>query len=993
MKKYSYLLAAAMLVCASCSEESMFESPLTGENVINATFEQGISGSRVALVQGVNGALSLKWTSGDAIAVFGEDGTKAVYTLDAGSIGQSNGSFVGTAAIDGNVRGVAYPYNEEEGTSNVKCDAWSDLEITLPSKITFDPNEPAKCNVPMWGELSDNGSVSFKHLGSLLKIDFTDMPAGYDQLIVSSSSPISGIFRVKVDSDEPILLMGTSTPENQKVTIKFDALTDADTNNDKVFYLPLPSGTYASLSVSIGKSTDAEANLVLRNWTNIAFERAKYYTAAVAYVAVTGNNVGAINSALTSAISDENTTAQLVMEEAITAGGEIEIPENSTNVSLDFTSVSGTTSAAPLTINSDVSATPGEATKTLSLNVPTTDAEGSYVTVNTPTSTVNLNGGKIHTLTATTATNTLIVGDGVEIANLIVEKGNIRIKEGGKITNLTYNGEEDIYVILEGNATAPTVDDNTNVKVVSAVEYDLANQPEGTVYNFTSDMILTQPLYIENDVTIELNGYRITHSGSSFTDPNGDKALVVVKRGGKLTVNNKTGDGRISVLGFDENHDIGSHTNNLNIHAAIKMTAYGESSTGETASLILNQGYIEGNYYSITGNGNRHDTYIEINGGWISSLGGELHQDLGSETLGIYHPQNGVLKINGGTIKGYESAIEMRGGELIVDGYAWIEVEGVTTEFSTRPNSSGNTVIGAAIAISPHQGRSVKATVKNAYLKGPRTLHEEYMYDGEVPEIELSMSGISFATGEGYEGDVYSENCKEFISGNFVANRSSILEYLGDNAEVFVEADILDMTEPIKVTADNVTIHLNDNDITSLSSDVFEVTGSLTINGSDDAKVTAGTNTSETGSVSAVWAHSDGSVTINGGHYSVGQDKDGKRNDCIYAGSNSTQTAGTITINGGLFEYTGTPSTEIAKDGDRYLLNCADSTPSSSVTVSAGKFKNHVPGLESTGEGVIVADWASVYYMDTYVPEGADANTVVTAAHDKSVATTWYEVR
>lgn len=274
------------------------------------------------------------------------------------------------------------------------------------------------------------------------------------------------------------------------------------------------------------------------------------------------------------------------------------------------------------------------------------------------------------------------------------------------------------------------------------------------------------------------------------------------------------------------------------------------------------------------------------------------------------------------------------------------------------------------------------------------------MYDGDVPSIELSMTDVDFALGTDWEtgnvihdGIVYSENCMKFIKGTVWARNSSLLNYLGDDTNAYIETNMEDLAEPVKITANNVTIHLNDNDITSLSSDVFEVTGSLTINGSDDAKVTAGTNTSETGSVSAVWAHSDGSVTINGGHYSVGQDKDGKRNDCIYAGSNSTQTAGTITINGGLFEYTGTPSTEIAKDGDRYLLNCADSTPSSSVTVSAGKFKNHVPGLESTGEGVIVADWASVYYMDTYVPEGADANTVVTAAHDKSVATTWYEVR
>ncbi len=949
MKKLCYLLASSMLIWFGCSEENVLEGTPTGENVINATFEQSTSGSRVALVQDGNDNLSLTWTEGDAIAMFGEDGSKAIYTLNPTSAGQTNGSFVGTTQIEGNIRGVAYPYYETNGTANIKCDQYSDMEIVLPSEITFDPTEPTKCNVPMWGELSNNGNVSFKHLGSLLKIDFTDMPAGYDQLIVSASSPISGIFRVKVDSDEPILLGGTPSEENKKITIKFTALTDGETENDKVFYLPLPSGTYASLSVAIGKAMDSNANLVLRNWTNIAFERAKYYTAAVAYVAVSGSDVNAINSALTSAISEENTTAQLVMEEAITAGGNIEIPENSTNVSLDFTTVSGTSETTPLTITSDASAASGEATKTLSLNVPTNDTEGSYVTVNTPTSTVNLNGGKFHTLTATTATNTLIVGEGVEITNLIVEKGNIRIKKGGIIATLTYEGEEDIFIILEEGAEKPTTitDTNSKVKTVSGIEYDLANQPQGTVYNFTSDMILTQPLYIENDVTVELNGYRITHCGESFTDPNNDKALVVVKRGGKLTVNNKYGDGRISVLGFDDNHNVG--INNLNIHSAIKMTAAGESSTGKTASLILNQGYIEGNYYCICGNGNRHDTYIEINGGWISSLGGEIHQDLGSETLGIYHPQNGTLKIYGGTIKGYESAVEMRGGELVVDG-GWFEVEGVTTEFSTRPNSNGNTVIGAAIAISPHQGRTVKATINNAYLKGPHTLHEEYMYDGEVPQIELSMSNISFETGEGYEGDVYSENCKEFITGNFVAKRGSILNYLGEGAEVHVESN-MEITKAIPITK-TVTVYLNNYTIenkTAASTTglddaedeciVFFANGedaNLTINATNGGKVVATGDGEKSYYNVAVWAMNNANVTINGGEFSNTADPEKDGCDLIY-GRNGAN----ISITGGTFKAGAIRSN--LGGGIYGVLNCKDKNENngitqSTITLSGGKF-------------------------------------------------------
>ena len=177
--------------------------------------------------------------------------------------------------------------------------------------------------------------------------------------------------------------------------------------------------------------------------------------------------------------------------------------------------------------------------------------------------------------------------------------------------------------------------------------------------------------------------------------------------------------------------------------------------------------------------------------------------------------------------------------------------------------------------------------------------------------------------------------------------------------------------------------------ITTLTSDVFEVTGSLTLNDTGDedkdAFVCAGTDTENTGSVCAVWAYDGGSVTINGGQYRVGQDKNGNRNDCIYAGSNSKNTAGTIVIYGGkyMFDWSRPAGTvDATKDGDRYLLNCADSSPASSVTVYGGEFFNHAPGLEPTGAGVTVAEGKNVYYREDKAPSGADLTHAVTTSYN-----------
>lgn len=756
MKKSLLGLVAASLILGSCSDETDGTGRLVQDkNVITASFEQGTPGGRVALVQDSNGDLGLSWTTGDKFSLFhqGEDDVESiVYSLNQESDGQQQGIFETETSISGSVQaiGAAYPAD---------CASWDGgkLVISMPSEITFNASSQNNCNLPMWGVVSETANVSFKHLASLLRVDFSNMPAGYDRLIVRASSPICGMFNVLVSKDTPVLsgYSGEQDIENlNEVRVNFEPGTES---TDKLlFYIPLPAGTYSSLSVGIGNSNSVgeDAYLTLRSWTNISFERAKFYTASVAYSVVDEASVSAVNGVLEELIGGENdnTTAQLVMTGAITAPTEaIAIPDNATNVSLKFASVTGTTSQVPFNIESDTQSASTEP-KTLSLNIPTTDEGGSYVSVTTPTTTVDLTGGKFAQITAATASNTLIVGSGVEITELIITQGNVRIKKGGIVGKISYTGADgSIYVILEEGATAPTTIDGSNITVVTAIEYDLANMADNAIYNLTSNMILDSPLYIADTVTVELNGYRITHCGENFKDPNNDKALVVVKRGGKFTVNNHNGDGRITVLN-------NGWQNNLNIHAAIKMTAAGESETGETATLILNNGYIEGNYYCIVGNGNRHDTYVEINGGWISSLGGEMHQDLGSETLGIYHPQDGKIVINGGTIKGYESAIEMRGGELEVNGGNF-EVEPVTTEFSTRPNSNGNTVIGAALAVSPHQGRNVSVTVNSGSFTGPMAIYEEYMYEGEVPAITLSLSNLSCT------GQIFSENCTAFILG------------------------------------------------------------------------------------------------------------------------------------------------------------------------------------------------------------------------------------
>ena len=943
---------------------------------------EGSSSNTKAALTETNNKLEMTWTTGDAFVMYvGDNNTPAVYTLSESSSGSSNGIFTTTSTAEGQLKGAAYPYVE----NGVSYDG-SYLEITLPSEITYDPNIPTKCNAPMWGTIANNEeSISFKHLASLLRIDCSNLPSGYNKLTVTASSPISGKFKVRPNNSEPILAQGENDADgnNKSISVKFDPITDAS-QSENAFYIPIPSGTYSSLSVTISNGTN---DRLVRCWTNITFKRAYYYTAKVDCQYIDASDATTVNTKLTEIVTTQNTTAQVVIEsDSLDITQPFKTPDvTNSNVTMVFPQNLTTTESSPLKIESaNKTAEASESDRILSIDVPMSDdTQGAYVEVETPTTTVNITGGKFKAITATTATNTLIVGNGVEIESLTVKAGNVRIQNGSSVNSLKNESDEEILLIIEDGASKPeTIDPNNKVKVITSIEYDLMNTPDGTVYNLTSDMELTEPLYIANKVTVELNGYRITHKHGDWNDPNGDKSLIVIKRGGTLTVNNSTGDGRISVLNHNTND---GNPNNTNIYSCIKMTAYGESANGDLAKLVLNNGYIEGNYYCITGNGNRHDTYIEINGGWISSLGGEFHQDVGSETLGIYHPQNGTIVINGGTIKGYESAIEMRGGELTAQN-ATFEVEPVTTEFSIRQSNSGNTLIGTAIGISPYSGRSVKATITNSTLIGPKALHEEYLYDGNAPETSIKIDGGR------YKGAIYSENADNIISNGTFYDPSAF-DYLANNAKVYL-ADSMQLTKAITIDK-TVTVDLcghkienktagHPSNITPEVDDecvVFMVTGNgnLTIEGNGTVKATGdGVNTDYN---TAVWAMgANAKAVIKGGSYSNEKDTEGDGCDLIYA-----QDGAKIEIHGGDFKSYIRSTLGKSVGGVHDVLNCKDDS-NSVITVYGGKFLNYAPSLENVGNGeVILAEGKKVYN---------ESSAEVTTAHDHTSETdVWYEVR
>ena len=342
-----------------------------------------------------------------------------------------------------------------------------------------------------------------------------------------------------------------------------------------------------------------------------------------------------------------------------------------------------------------------------------------------------------------------------------------------------------------------------------------------------------------------------------------------------------------------------------------------------------------------TGTIESSDAYFSMavwaDGGTVNINGGEYYNGGDGCDL-IYAKNDGIVNINAGLFK----ATKNTGKE-----------PGTRNEYS-------------ALNLSGSKPGTINVTGGRFYKFDPA-----YNVSENPRENFVEAGYSSVADGDWYE--VKKGIYNELALNNAIAQ---------DNATAELKADII-LSQPVTVTKTGINLKLNGFDITAPSTDVFEVTGSLTIYGNDDSIVSAGTVQENTGSVCAVWAHAGGTVTIDGGYYKVGPDKNNKRNDCIYAGSNANTTSGQITINNGKFEFI-TPDGYTGENGDKYLINCADSGTGSLITVNGGTYKNYVPGKEPVGvDEVKLGEGKAVYNNN---------NEIVSTAHSGE-GETWYTVK
>lgn len=301
---------------------------------------------------------------------------------------------------------------------------------------------------------------------------------------------------------------------------------------------------------------------------------------------------------------------------------------------------------------------------------------------------------------------------------------------------------------------------------------------DGDTITLVRDITTTSYTVInDKDITIDLADFTITATGCDETY----SSLLFIQGGSNVTIENGSlvGDFETSGINFDVIYLNSSNLtlNDVNISAAHDymdgilfyggmtnsdaVTAYNNKDFSNYYTLNVNNSTVVGYWYAIDGNaaGTHDGTIININNSTVTDATDVIGEPSGTA---IFHPHFGILNVSGDdTLISGATGIEMRAGELNISGGNIVG----NNEFMTSASGNGNSVFGAAVAVSQHKTNlliSVNVTGGTLETVGNAVyaLYEnDLMNDGDVDDITISVTGGTF------NGEVYSEDVVDFISG------------------------------------------------------------------------------------------------------------------------------------------------------------------------------------------------------------------------------------
>ena len=389
-------------------------------------------------------------------------------------------------------------------------------------------------------------------------------------------------------------------------------------------------------------------------------------------------------------------------------------------------------------------------------------------------------------------------GGEITLLRNVTEKGTVTLDKNVTINTNGYK------VTLLGEPAVKVLDGVTHPEVFGSFEAcGVTDDGYTSYFNTLYDAIEhcdrvtlledanVSPLNIVKDYTLDMNGHSITANDNAIniiTPVTGtpESANIVITNSaaaesviyGGIEISNKTKSNDAVYYTFT----LGK---NVKVSADVAMHVLGN---GAERSVTVNiNGTVEstGDDAAIQGNGLRDGTVININDGAVVD---------GGNAAGIYHPQNGVLNINGGTVKGY-TGIYMRDGELNISGGSIIG----TGDPAGHPDATGGYLPNGDALVVDNSGYSPEPPTVN--ITGGSFDSEK----AEAVSSVVSGSGEQPVTGF-ISGGEFSSSVSEYVEPgrDFEANNNGTYSYYISREEAEKHGEVS------YVGADGVTVTFKD---------------------------------------------------------------------------------------------------------------------------------------------------------------------------------------
>lgn len=249
LKLLNFLKAACMaltaLVALSCSQDELTNQPSQkGNTTIVASFEGTGAGTRTS----VNELNQVVWNKDDAFGLFYTSNTQttpkpAEFSCPNADGTSTSAKFTGTLDDNITVSYAVYPYDENMSLNGTT------VTMTLPEAFKYTETS----NGPMYAPATDykTKSLEFKHLAGLLKLTISKgINAKAAKFVITANKSIAGTCTADLNTPSPILKITESGSTTITVALP-EEFKDDKQGNITTFYIPIPVGTYATLSATL----------------------------------------------------------------------------------------------------------------------------------------------------------------------------------------------------------------------------------------------------------------------------------------------------------------------------------------------------------------------------------------------------------------------------------------------------------------------------------------------------------------------------------------------------------------------------------------------------------------------------------------------------------------------------------------------------------------------------------------------------------------------